>query len=123
MCCTTINQTNIDREHICCAFSDKKCTDSCALKKEWLRKEFERGFVFRRIDERAKVFIEYGPGEKAWIPATAPNYFSLGCFWVFAKYKGKGHGKTLLHEVIDMRENCKRKETDQEWFHFIRHWA
>lgn len=26
--------------------------------------EFENGYVFRRLDERAKVFIEYGPAEK-----------------------------------------------------------
>lgn len=32
--------------------------------KEWLKKEFDNGYVFRRIDERAKVFIEYGPAEK-----------------------------------------------------------
>lgn len=45
-------------------FSDKKCKDSYELKKEWLKKEFDNGYVFRRIDERAKVFIEYGPAEK-----------------------------------------------------------
>ncbi len=96
----TIDQTNIDQEHICCAFSDKKCADSYSLKKEWLKNEFDKGYVFRRINERAKVFIEYGPAEMSWIPVTAPNYVMLGCFWVSGKYKGKGHGKALLQEVI-----------------------
>lgn len=96
----TINRSNIENEHICCAISDKKCTESYKLKKEWLKKEFENGFVFRRLNDRAKVFIEYGPTEKAWIPVTAPNYFILGCFWVSGQYKGKGHGKALLQEVI-----------------------
>ncbi len=100
MCYITIDQTNIDQEHICCAFSDKKCADSYSLKKEWLKFEFEKGYVFRRINERAKVFIEYGPAETSWIPVTAPNYVMLGCFWVSGKYKGKGHGKALLQEVI-----------------------
>ena len=33
------------------------------------------GYVFRRIDARAKVFIEYGSAEKAWISITAPNSY------------------------------------------------
>ena len=98
----TLNQDNIGTEHICCAFSDKKCTDSYELKKGWLKKEFANGWVFRRLDERAKVFIEYGPAEKAWVPVTAPHYFMIGCFWVSGQYKGKGHGKALLQEVIDV---------------------
>ncbi len=97
----TLSKENIDTEHICCAISDKKCADSYAQKKQWLRREFENGFVFRRINERAKVFIEYGPAEKAWVPVTAPNYIMIGCFWVSGKYKGNGHGKALLKEVVE----------------------
>lgn len=96
----TLNKENIEAEHICCAFSDKKCSDSYQKKKQWLSHEFDNGYVFRRLDERAKVFIEYGPAEKAWVPVTAPNYLMLGCFWVSGKYKKQGHGKALLHEVI-----------------------
>jgi GNAT superfamily N-acetyltransferase len=97
----TIDQSNIAAEHICCAISDKKCSAGYELKKAWLKKEFENGFVFRKLDERAKVFIEYGPAEKAWIPVTAPGYFMTGCFWVSGQYKGQGHGKALLQTVID----------------------
>ena len=53
----TLTKENIEKEHICCAFSDKKCKDSYELKKTWLKNEFENGYVFRRLDERAKVFI------------------------------------------------------------------
>lgn len=97
----TLTNQNIDNEHICCAFSDKKCAESYELKKQWLASEFENGYVFRRLNERAKVFIEYGPAEKAWVPVTAPNYMMLGCFWVSGKYKGNGHGKALLNETIE----------------------
>lgn len=97
----TLSKENIATEHICCAFSDKKCSESYALKKQWLRREFDNGFVFRRINERAKVFIEYGPAEKAWVPVMAPNYMMIGCFWVSGKYKGNGHGKALLKEVVE----------------------
>jgi len=101
----TLTQENIKSEHICCGFSDKKCSESYELKKHWLKEAFKNGYVFRRIDERAKVFIEYGPSEKAWVPVTAPNYIMIGCFWVSGKYKGKGHGKSLLQEVINTAES------------------
>lgn len=97
----TLTKENIDQEHICCAFSDKKCQDSYELKKQWLKKEFDNGYVFRRLDERAKVFIEYGPAENAWIPVNASNYLMINCFWVSGKYKGCGHGKALLQSAID----------------------
>ena len=70
----TLTKENIEKEHICCAFSDKKCKDSYELKKAWLKKEFDNGYIFRRLDERAKVFIEYVPAEKPWIPVTAFGY-------------------------------------------------
>ena len=97
----TIDHTNIDTEHICCAFSDKKCRGSYEAKKNWLRREFYNGYVFRRIDARAKVFIEYGPAEFGWAPVTAPNYLLINCFWVSGQYKGQGYGKALLQLAID----------------------
>ena len=39
----TLTKENIADEHICCAFSDKKCKDSYELKKAWLKKEFDNG--------------------------------------------------------------------------------
>lgn len=97
----TLNKSNISNEHICCAISDKKCKDSYELKKEWLTKEFDNGYVFRRIDARAKVFIEYGPAEKGWMPIDAPNYLLINCFWVSGKYKGQGYGKELLRLALE----------------------
>ena len=91
-----LNTQNIATEHICCAISDKKCKDSYQAKKDWLKKEFDNGYIFRRIDARAKVFIEYGPAENAWIPINANNYLNINCFWVSGKYKKNGYGKELL---------------------------
>lgn len=96
-----LTHENIDKEHICCAISDKKCKDSYELKKDWLKKEFENGYIFRRIDARAKVFIEYGPAENGWVPVDAPNYLLVNCFWVSGKYKGSGYGKELLRLAIE----------------------
>jgi len=97
----TLDKSNIDKEHICCAISDKKCKDSYELKKDWLRQEFDNGYVFRRIDARAKVFIEYVPAENGWVPIDAPNYLLINCFWVSGQYKGKGYGKELLRLAIE----------------------
>ena len=69
----TLTKDNIEKEHICCAFSDKKCQESYNLKKEWLKRQFENGYVFRRLNERAKVFIEYGPAENGWVPVKAED--------------------------------------------------
>lgn len=97
----TLTPENLEKEHICCAFSDKKCTESYALKKEWLKKEFENGYIFRRINARAKVFIEYGPAEKGWAPVYAPGYLLVNCFWVSGQYKGKGYAKALLQSAFE----------------------
>ncbi len=97
----TLDKANLDQEHICCAISDKKCKDSYELKKDWLRQELDNGYVFRRIDARAKVFMEYGPAEKGWVPIDAPNYLLINCFWVSGQYKGQGYGKELLRLALD----------------------
>jgi N-acetylglutamate synthase-like GNAT family acetyltransferase len=96
-----VNSENIAEEHICCAISDKKCNQGYEAKKTWLNNEFKNEYVFKRIDERAKVFIEYGPAEKAWLPIKAPNYININCFWVSGKYKKQGYGKELLNQAVD----------------------
>lgn len=96
-----LDTSNIDQEHICCAFSDKKCTDGYQLKKSWLTNEFDKGYVFKRIDARAKVFIEYGLGETCWLPISAPNYLVINCFWVSGQYKGQGYAKKLLQLTLE----------------------
>lgn len=95
-----LNQDNISEEHICCAFSDKKCSEGYLAKKEWLKNQFKDGYVFRKLDERGKIFIEYVPAEKAWVPINAPNYMFINCFWVSGKYKGQGHGKALYEYCL-----------------------
>ena len=101
----TLDRSNLDQEHICCAISDKKCKASYELKKDWLKQEFDHAYVFRRIDARAKVFIEYGPAEKAWSPVIAPNYLLINCFWVSGQYKGQGYGKELLGLALEDAKN------------------
>jgi N-acetylglutamate synthase-like GNAT family acetyltransferase len=104
----TLTKENINTEHICCAISDKKCAEGYEAKKQWLENEFDNGYIFRRLNERAKVFIEYCPAEKAWSPVNAPNYLMLNCFWVSGQYKGKGYAKALLQSALDDAKSQKK---------------
>lgn len=96
-----LDKNSIAEEHICCGFSDKKCRGGYLAKKRWLIREMDEGYMFKKLDVRGKVFIEYCPAEKAWLPVIAKGYMLINCFWVSGKYKGHGYGRTLLEE-------CKR---------------
>lgn len=92
---------NIEQEHICCAIGDKKHQAGVDVKKEWLKERIKEGHIFRKLDERGKVFIEYAPLEKAWVPVSGENYLYIYCLWVAGSFKGKGYGKELLNYCID----------------------
>ncbi len=93
---------NIHNEHICCAITDKKNENCVGSKKDWMRERFEDGLVFKKLDERGKVFIEYLPAEKAFAPPIeAAGYMYINCFWVSGRFKGHGHGKALLEACIE----------------------
>lgn len=94
----TLTQENIGEEHICCAISSKSTEDGVEAKKEWLACRMQEGLVFKKLDARGKVMIEYIPAENAWLPVEAEGYMIINCFWVSGSFKGKGYGKQLLAE-------------------------
>ncbi len=91
---------NLDSEHLCCAIADKKHQRGVDVKKEWLRARISEGHVFRKLNEKGKVFIEYAPLEKAWVPVQGENYVYIYCLWVSGSFKKKGHGRALLEYCI-----------------------
>jgi ribosomal protein S18 acetylase RimI-like enzyme len=91
---------NIAFEHICCAIADKKCNNGYLAKKAWLNDRFKQGYVFKKLNVRGKVFIQYGPAECAWAPVSAPGYTMIDCFWVSSQFKEQGYGKALLQECV-----------------------
>jgi GNAT superfamily N-acetyltransferase len=97
----TLTPDTLQKEHICCAISDKKCADGYAAKKQWLANQYGHGYRFSRLDARGKVFIEYGPSERAWMPVFAPGWMVMGCFWVSGQFSRQGHGKALLATAMD----------------------
>ena len=91
-----ITVDNIDKEHICCAMSNKQSN----VKKEWLKERFDEGLVFYRSEERGKCFIEYIPAENAWVPIVAEGYIYINCLWVSGSMKGHGYSNDLMDECI-----------------------
>ena len=81
---------NIDEEHICCAIGDKKHQAGVDSKKEWIKSKLKDGHIFRKLNTRGKIFIEYEPIETAWIPISGKNYEYIYCLWVAGSFKGKG---------------------------------
>ena len=102
-----LTKENIATEHICCAISDKKSRTGYEAKKAWLKNEFDEGYVFKKVDVRGKVFIEYVPADKGWVPLNAPGYMLINCFWVSGQYKNKGYGRRLYME-------CEKDAKDME---------
>lgn len=70
---------NIEKEHICCAIGDAKHQNGVNSKKEWMKGKFSDGFVFRKLNARGKVFIQYEPIETAWVPVNGKNYEYIYC--------------------------------------------
>lgn len=95
-----LNSDNLPSEHICCSISDTKAGSGISIKKKWLEDRFKEGLVFRKLDARGKVFIEYLPAEKAWAPIEAPGYLYINCLWVSGSFKGKGYGAALIKSCI-----------------------
>jgi GNAT superfamily N-acetyltransferase len=74
-------------------------------KKAWLKEQLGHGFVFKKVNVRGKVFVEYVPAEYAWKPVLAPGYLMINCFWVSGRYKGQGYGRLLMEECIEDAKN------------------
>ena len=99
---------NIDEEHVCCAIGDPKHQEGVERKKEWIKRKLKDGHVFRKLNARGKIFIEYEPIETAWVPVSGQNYEYIYCLWVAGSFKGKGIAKELIEYAInDSKEKGK----------------
>jgi len=96
-----IDKSNIDQEHICCAIgNDKQNSMRAQTKKDWMKCRFDEGLIFKRLDQRGKIFIEYMPIETVWKPLIGKGYMVINCLWVSGQFKGKGISTQLLNECI-----------------------
>lgn len=91
---------NLADEHLCCIIRSKKPHQGISAKKQWLSDRLNEGHVFRKLNAKATVFIEYAPLEAAWVPIIGDNYYYIYCLWVYGSDKGKGYGKSLMEYCL-----------------------
>lgn len=92
---------NFADEHLCCIIRSKKIHPGIDAKRKWLSDRLKEGHVFRKLDAKATVFIEYAPLETAWVPIVGDNYYYIYCLWVTGSSKGSGYGKLLMKYCLD----------------------
>ena len=103
-----LTQENLNNEHLCCIIRSKKVHPGIEAKRQWLTERLKEGHVFRKLNEKATVFIEYAPLENAWTPIVGDNYYYIYCLWTLGDYRGKGYGKELMEYCIsDAKRNGK----------------
>lgn len=90
-----ITNENIDHEHLCCIIRSKAAHPGVETKRQWLKDRLDEGHVFRKLNSKDCVFIEYAPLEKAWVPITGENYMYIYCLWVQGAPKGMDMGESL----------------------------
>lgn len=95
-----LTEENIASEHLCCIIRSKKPHPGVEAKRQWLRDRLKEGHIFRKLDVKGRVFIEYAPVEKAWVPICGSNYYYIYCLWVDGEFKGKGYAKSLMEYCI-----------------------
>lgn len=98
---------NLMQEHLCCIIRSKKPHPGVEAKRSWLSERLKEGHVFRKLDTKGAVFIEYAPPETAWVPVEGENYLYIYCLWVAGEFKGKGYGRQLMEYCL---ANAKARE-------------
>lgn len=95
-----LTRENLSQQHLCCIIRSKTQHPGVEAKRRWLAERLEEGHVFRKLDAKATVFIEYAPLETAWVPIVGENYLYIYCLWVLGEAKGKGYGRALMESCL-----------------------
>lgn len=96
-----LTEDNLAQEHLSCIIRSKKPHPGVEAKRMWLLERLSEGHVFRKLNVKNAVFIEYAPLETAWVPIVGNNYLYLYCLWTSGEYRGKGYGKQMLDYCIE----------------------
>lgn len=95
-----VTPENLADEHLCCIIRSKKPHPGVEAKRQWLSQRLQEGHVFRKLNIKAPVFIEYAPLETAWVPIVGDNYYYVYCLWVSGAPKGHGYGRALMESCL-----------------------
>lgn len=99
-----ITPENLANQHLCCIIRTKKPHPGVEVKRQWLAERLKEGHVFRKLDVKGCVFIEYAPLETAWVPISGDNYFYIYCLWGSGSPKGNGYGRALMEYCLSDAE-------------------
>lgn len=101
-----LSESNLSNEHLSCIIRSRKIHQGVENKRAWLNNRLKEGHVFRKLDIKKAVFIEYAPLEIAWVPIRGENYYYIYCLW--CTQKGMGYAKSLMTYCIkDAKANGK----------------
>ncbi|QOS68573.1 GNAT family N-acetyltransferase [Eggerthella guodeyinii] len=92
---------NLADEHLSCIIRVRKPHPGVEAKRQWLAERLLEGHVFRKLQVKDPVFIEYAPLETAWVPIVGDNYLYVYCLWASGSCKGKGYGRALMEYCLD----------------------
>ncbi len=95
-----ITEENLADEHLCCIIRTKKPHPGVEAKRQWLAQRLKEGHVFRKLDVKGCVFIEYAPLEASWVPVIGDNFFYIYCLWVSGSPRGNGYGRALMEYCL-----------------------
>ncbi len=99
---------NLMNGHLCCIIRSQKPHPGVEAKRQWLAERLKEGHVFRKLNAKATVFIEYAPLETAWTPIIGDNFMYIYCLWVSGNLKGNGYGRALMEYCLsDARKKGK----------------
>ena len=103
-----ITEENLADEHLCCIIRTKKPHPGVEAKRQWLAQRLKEGHVFRKLDVKGCVFIEYAPLEASWVPVIGDNFFYIYCLWVSGSPRGNGYGRALMEYCLsDVKKQGK----------------
>ena len=91
---------NLVQEHLCCIIRTKKPHPGVEAKRTWLAERLKEGHIFRKLNIKGCVFIEYAPLETAWVPVVGDNFYYIYCLWVQGAPRGQGYGRQLMEYCI-----------------------
>ncbi|MGN0779942.1 MAG: GNAT family N-acetyltransferase [Aristaeellaceae bacterium] len=96
-----LTEENLSTEHLSCIIRSRKPHPGVECKRQWLADRLKEGHVFRKLQVKGPVFMEYAPLETAWVPVEGANYLYIYCLWVDSAWKGHGYGRDLMTYCIE----------------------
>ena len=103
---------NLAEEHLCCIIRSRKAHPGVETKRRWLAERLKEGHVFRKLDAKATVFVEYAPLEAAWVPIVGDNY-------IYIYSRGQRAKRTCSHVHLATAARVKYPDACVRVFDFI----